>query len=476
MSLIQKLEMKDSAFQPYLNTGTLIDVQTGCFVPGDHNGMILNGGLSTTNAIVGRSQMFKSTVLFSLLMKTLGIYSHSECFVYDTEYAQKKERLMCFSSFTNQGEFNKRLVLNTPQDITAEEYLTIIKNLCTEKTSKPKDYLVESPILDPRTGKPLLMWIPTFVVYDSWSKMRSSYVQTTLDTKEVGSSDTNMIFMKDGAVKKLIMSQIPRLATMAGVYFVTSAHVGQKAELDPRTHTPKTLQHMRHTDSLKEVGSDFNFLMSNAMEMRKVDDLTDPDHKCLYPISNGGDAELHEVTSLLLRCKNGMSGTSLPMVVSQTRGILTDLTNYHYLRKNDYFGLNGSKQSHKITLTDIEIDRKTARKHISDPNITRALDIIAQLCYIRKNWDISNIRDVDFSMTPLKLAEKLLGSDGPTVSDILQSRGYWTYDKTNVQPYLSLYDILSIAQGHYRSKGISLSGVPSQNQPTPSPETPKKKS
>ena len=267
-----------------------------------------------------------------------------------------------------------------------------------------------------------------------------------------------MVYMRDGNIKKMIMTQLPTLGTRAGIYFMLSAHIGDKYELNPYAPTPKSLQHMRASEKLKEVGSDFNFLVSNTLEMRAVQLLLDGEKECLYPIPGGSDVELSEITAIMQRGKNNMSGLQLSLVVSQADGVLSELTNYHYLKKNEYFGLLGNKNTHKPAMTEVSVGRTTIRQKLTDPKVSRAIELLAQLCYIQNNW-VTAGADVDFTMKPEVLAEKLLASDGPFVADVLESRGWWTYDKKNLQPYLSVYDVLAIAQGQYRAKGISLAGM-----------------
>lgn len=464
MSLLKKMEFTDSPFQPYLNTGTLYDVQTGVFVPGTHGGAVLNGGFSNTNGFIGRQQMFKSTVMFSHEMRAMSYYPGSESYTLDTEFSLKKDRQARFSPYHNHADLCSRMVIQTPAFKTAEEFFEDIKKLAAEKLAHRDDYLVESPIIDPRTGKALMMLLPTFVNYDSWSKMFSSNMQTTFDTKTLGSSDTNMVYMRDGNIKKMIMTQLPTLGTRAGIYFMLSAHIGDKYELNPYAPSPKSLQHMRASEKLKEVGSDFNFLVSNTLEMRTVQLLVDGEKECLYPIPGGSDVELSEVTAIMQRGKNNMSGLQLPLVVSQADGVLSDLTNYHYLKKNEYFGLLGNKNTHKPAMSDVSVGRTTIRQKLTDPKVARTIELLAQLCYIQDNW-VTTGTEVDFMMKPDLLAEKLLASDGPYLDDVTGSRGWWTYDKKNTQPYLSLYDVLAIAQGTYRAKGVSLAGMTTTKPP-----------
>ena len=458
MGLLSSLNYSDSALHPYLNTRTLYDIQTGVYVPGTHGGMVLNGGLSFTNAFIGRPQMYKSTVMFSYVMRCMSYYPRSEILTNDTEDSLKKERIVNFSPYNNnQEDLYNRSVIKTPVETTAEEFFECVKKIEAEKLAHRDDYLVKSQMIDPRNSQPLMMMLPTFICYDSWSAMISGAAQSIYDTKQLGSSDTNMVYMRDGNVKKMILSQIPTLAARAGIYFVLSAHVGEKYEMNNYAPSPKSLQYMRASDKPKGVGSDFNFLISNTVDMRAVKVLHNGEKECQYPTENGGGMELNEVISVLCRCKNNMSGTQLSSVVSQSRGILGDLSNYHYLREQDFFGLIGSKINHKPAMTDINLTRTTVRNKLQEPHVARAVELLAQLRYIQRNWMPSTL--VDFSISPQELADKLLGSDSPTITDILQSRGYWTYDESNLQPYLSLFDVVAIAQGTYRARGISLSGL-----------------
>ena len=456
MSLLAQLGFKNAPFQVYLNTGTMYDLHTGVFVPGTHGGMVLNGGLTNTNAFVGRPKMFKSTELFSFMTRSMVIYPRSEAAVKDTEFAQKPARIAQFAPNAALHGLEDRIIVTTPDVMSAEEFFELIKKTAEHRLKHIDEFTVNSAILDPKTGKPVRMFIPMFVVFDSWSKLMSSFMMSTLDTKQVGSSDTNMIYMKDGNIKKLLMAQLPVLAARAGIYFLLSAHVGNKYDLNPYAPSSKDLPHMKSSDKLKEVGSDFSFVISNASQMSKVNLLqSDTKEDALYPCEGSNNAELSEVVSVLTSCKNNAGGTTLNMVVSQKQGILSDLSNYHYLRTNDYFGLAGNKTSHTPMLTDITVGRTKIREKLNDPSLCRALQILAELCYIQNNW-ITVGASVDFTMKPEILAENLLGTDKPAIKDILSSRGYWTYDEKNTQTYLSTYDVLAIAQNKYVPKLVGV--------------------
>ena len=147
------------------------------------------------------------------------------------------------------------------------------------------------------------------------------------------------------------------------------------------------------------------------------------------------------------RCKTAGAGTTTPFVASQTKGFLNAVTNYHYLRLNNYFGLNGNKQKQQPFLTpDITISRNTVRSIASSsPQLRRALELAAQYCFIKNNWDTRTMH-VDFSMEPAKVFDILNSDKKKTlVQDILNTRGYWTYDK-DALPYMSLIRMLELVK------------------------------
>ena len=149
----------------------------------------------------------------------------------------------------------------------------------------------------------------------------------------------------------------------------------------------------------------------------------------------------------LERCKTACSGTTTPFVASQTKGFLNAVTNYHYLRLNNYFGLNGNKQKQQpFLMPDTTISRNTVRQIAgSSPQVRRALELAAQYCFIKNNWNTRDLH-VDFSMDPNKVFDILNSDKKKTlVQDILNTRGYWTYGKCEI-PYMSLIRMLELVK------------------------------
>lgn len=465
-SLFESLNIVDAPFTSFLNTGSMLDFQTGQFVPGEHGSTILNGGLSMTNAFLGRPQVFKSTTANGMLVNALARYPHSEAYIFDTEFSLKdKRRITQMSDLYRDDpikreahlkDLDNRIRLTDPSMFDLETFFAEVKKIADKKLAHLKECTVTIPILDPRSGKPMTMLIPTFIVIDSWSKAKIKAAMDLLEQHSASDSGTNMVFMREGLGKNKILSQVPALAAKAGLYFILTAHIGDQFVMNPLLPTPKEIQHMKQGDTTKGVGSDFMFLVSNVVEIRSPKVLITKDKEPQYPYPTGltVPTEMSTTNTIITRCKNNASGSQFAPVLSQTRGYEAQLSNLDYLKENDYYGLGTNKVNVKPTLQpDVSFTRKSAIEKLTDYKTARAIELLAQLCYVQNNWSILDA-NVPFDISPEKFAEDLTKSSY-AIEDILNTRGWWTYGPQE-RSYLSLYDALAITTGVYKPKLISV--------------------
>lgn len=452
MGFLDKFNIKESSFVPYLNTGTMLDIANGKYVPGKEGSMVLNGGVPQTMGLAGRQQRFKSTEILSFVMNVLGRYKDAEAIVYDTESSLQKDRILNMGDLPVENA-SERLRVVSHAEYHTEDFIELIKEIANDKRKHAKDYTVETPILDPVTQEPISMMIPTLIVIDSWSEMRSKAVSDVMDKVHSSDPGTNMVYMTDGNIKTKVMSQIPRIASRAGIYFFFTVHIGENYTLDPYAPKNKDLPHMKSSDKLKNAGSDFSFLVSTLLEARDAKVLQNDKKECFYPDTFTNSTEYSRIGNVVCRCKNNGSGTQFSHVVSQTNGIDTNLSNYDYLRTNKFYGLPGNHITHATSLTpQISISRTNVSKKMrEDRRLARSLEILSQLCQVQQSWSLKDM-PVPFDITPDRLVERLTGVTDYGIDDILESRGYWTYDKKNTRPYLSLFDILGIVEGTYKPK------------------------
>ena len=471
MSLLSAIKAEDADQLPYLNTGSLLDLATGTFQLGIDGSTLLSGGLAMTNGIQGRPQTFKSTMALGWLMNAAARYVGTEVYIYDTENSLKKERLARMPNLHRDDAIrragmigtlmdNMRIVDKTQHDL--DSFVETVKEMAEIKAKRRDEFVVETPFADRKTGKPMRILKPTFVVFDSWSAAGTKIGDELLEKHGSLDSETNMYFMREALAKTKTLNQLVQMGPKLGIYFILTAHLGDKRMENPMIPPSKDLQFMKQGDKVKNVGASYQFLMSHGIETRVVQQLVDSNKEAMYPYPTGitSPTEMNAITSIMTRSKNRGAGVQFRTVVTQTDGIDVELSNYDYLRENEYFGLCGAdgksnKVNHRPMLKpDTSLSRTTATAKLVDYKTSRAVELLAQLCFVQNNWSMRDLL-VPFDMSPDVFADALLTKCDYAVDDILNSRGWWTYGE-HERHYLSLFDIMTIITGHYRPKFLQV--------------------
>lgn len=438
---------KENPLTPYINTGTLFDLATGEYQPAVGGGWVLDGGISPCMGVVGRAQTYKSSLAGSLLAHVLTAHPTAEAIVYETEGAIGSAKR--YDSFVAKP-VSDRIVFKTSIDYNLSDFYEEFMKLVDMKLQQKKDYLVDSPFLNPKTNKPHKVWIPTFVLIDSFSRAVAGKIEDSYNDSTVDDSSMNSTWLADGNFKTRIMRDMPTRAAKAGIYVIMTAHVGEKYNLNPYAPSVKQLQYMKNTDKIKDVGSRFEFLTTSMLQTIKATVLQNSStKKCEYPTSKShNEVEVNQVDTVALRNKNNASGLNIPYVVSQYQGILDSVTNFNFLRMNKDYGMiiQGNKQAFAPVLTPDKFVRKSNIREVTatDYELTRALELIAQLCFIQTCWSTWNLPDF-VNMPPEQFAEKLKNSQNCTISRALNSTGVWSTAKME-RERLTLMDILQLIE------------------------------
>ena len=456
MSLLSEMKIVSDLSSVNFNTGTLFDLATGKYLLGSDGDWYLNGGLSShINMFVGMSSQFKSTLMNSLVMRCMGVYNDPdvETVVKDSEMAlaKDKERAMKMAEELYDDTMIKRIAWLDDVYYNLNNTDTFLKEICAKRAANKKKYTVETPFIDQYTGERMRVWKPFFVVIDSLTMLKADIEEDMLDNesgKGLGDPKLNTVHMVDGNKKSVFISAMRRRCQQYGIVLVLTGHYDTQIQMDPYSSMPKDTLFSKGNYKVKGCGSGTKFL-SSIYAKCQASLLQDSNKEALYAEGPTQARDIYEVGLLLERCKTANAGEITPFVVSQSEGLLNVVTNYHYLRLHGYFGLNGNKQKQQCALLpDLTISRNTVRDLAkSNPQLRRALELTAQLCYVRTNW---NVKDLPFDMDiePAKLFDKLMSDKNKNlVSDILNTRGYWTYEK-HPQPYMSLFKVLELAKAH----------------------------
>ena len=324
------------------------------------------------------------------------------------------------------------------------------------KLKEIKSITLETPFLGRDKITLQKMLVPTFSEIDSLSEFETADSVTTKDKHELGESGRNTMFMRQGLNKAQLLMDLPTLAGQHNHYILMTAHVGKDIQMATGPiHAPpvRKLSGLKNGDKIKGVSDRFFFLTNNFWHSYNVSPLINQSTKTPeYPIDSDDNSiqsyDLNLVSLRQLRSKSGPSGNTVELVVSQSDGVLASLTEFHYIKDMDRFGLSGTLQNYCLDiLPNTKLSRTTIRSKIdNDPLLKRAINITSELCQMRELW---RHLDKDLLCTPLALYNDLikLGYDWNV---LLNTRGWWTLENDKqMVPFLSTMDLLNMRIGTY---------------------------
>lgn len=452
------------AVKVLINIGALMDIPTGAYIRGLHGESILNGGLGGITGVVGIGNNFKSTMMHYMMLSAAARIAEStptSMNTYDTEVNIHESHLRSFTKrfpvFCTEDILDNRTWSVTDKTIyLGNEWYEILKTFLKEKRAAIKKLEQPTPFPD-RDGKSNLMIpTPTFGEVDSLTLFETENVAKMQDENELGDSGANMMHMRQGMAKTRFLMEIPGTTGAAYHYMLMSAHIGKNIEMatGPMPVAPvKKLQHLKNGDVIKGVTDKFFFLMSNCWHAFNAAPLFNQGTKASeYPRDSDdnkpGDTDLNIVNIRQLRSKSGPSGYVLEILVSQSEGVLPELTEFNYIKNNERYGLSGTLQHYSLDLyPDVKLGRTTIRSKIdNDKKLCRALNITSEMCQIKNFW---HHYDDGILCTPKELYDDLKAK-GHDWDVLLSTRGWWTVnnDKHPI-PFLSTLDLLRMRKGLY---------------------------
>lgn len=440
-----------------INIGACLDIPTGTYVTGRHGESILNGGLGFLTGVVGIGNNFKSTVMHYMSFTAMSRIVGSMGNTYDTEINIHEWHLK--RMIANIEEFGGEDILEsgrwTITDKTVyqgDQYFDILKEFMNDKKKNAAKYTVKTPFWNREKTGNLEITMPSFSEIDSLSEFVTQDVIKMQDENSLGESGANTVSMRQGLQKNRFLMEIPALSGGTYSYTLMTAHIGSEFNMDPRAPAPKKLQHIPQGVKLKGVPEKFTFVMNNCWLCYNAAPLRNDTTKAPeYPRDSDddlkGDTDLNEVTIRQLRSKSGPSGMAMKLIVSQQDGVLPSLTEFHYIKSTDRYGIEGTLQNYYLSLLpDIKLSRTTVRRKIdAHPELRRALNITSEMCQINDLWH--HIPE-ELLCTPKQLYDDLIAL-GYDWKILLNTRGWWALEDTNSTPFLSTMDLLKMRVGQY---------------------------
>lgn len=451
--------------RPQFNLGCLFDIPTGVYHLGKYGESILNGGMAGIVSVAGPGNSFKTVISCYMNMIVAERIKSFQCSIYDSEGSLSYDRIKILThkfpllnSIDHGSELLEshqvKFLITSSAEMLGDVYFDHIKDVAKVKEKESIKSHLTTPFLNPK-GEIISILPPTGITLDSLSELKvTAQEEKIVNKNSIGDSGNNILYMRQGIAKKQLITQLPNISSKCGLYFTMVAHVGDEFELDAYAPKKHKLTHSKKGSKIIGTTKAFEFINNVLYEIFSVSLLNNKERNTgvLYPIlQNDREADCTDlllVTMKITRNKSGLSGASLPLVISQREGVLPHLTQFHYIKENNRYGLEGNNVTYSLSLLpEIKLNRTTVREKIDNvPFLRRALEITADMLQIDILW--AGLED-DLMCSPETLYKdiKALGYDW---SILLNTRSYWILgSEDDLLPFLSTMDLLRMRRKKY---------------------------
>ena len=461
--------------RPRLCQGSLLDIPAGRYHTGAYGDSLLSGGYSTFQGFGGRGNVFKTTLIISLMIRILSRYSipaslikdpttgNVSLFVYDTEITFDWNRVFDIMSAYDNLDYmdliaSNRLIVTSSGDHLGNDWWQIIRNRSAMRRKNFRSNSVETPFLG-FDGKPIKVVPMESHLCDSMSELSTDAIDGLYDKAEIDDSSLTTDHLRSGGIKTRLVMQMQNTMTNGNMTMACTAQVGDEFKLEKYAPSKQQLGAMPRDLVFKYVPSKFTFLSSNTWFIKKATPcIHDVTKAAMYPLdgknNNAGDKDLQELDVLNVRSKSGITGHNIPVIVSQDFGLLPGLTEFNFLNKRkDNFGMTapeGQQRSKRLQIYDEPLLARTKIRGMidEDAKLRRALEFTSEVAQIMDYWnDFPPHLLMGIDEVHAKLLEK-----GYNMDLLLNTRGYWTYhnyDQAHDLRPLSTLDILKIVKDEY---------------------------
>lgn len=460
---LKKMSIKKASRKIGFPIGLGLDIPNCTFITGAKNETLISSYTASVIGMVGLNNSFKSTIVYDIMFSILDRYGDDEQYanIYDADLNVKPDRLNKLAAkYKNlpspiiDEDFNSEVLDVTDKSkMYANEWTPSLREWAESRSKdKLKEYTAYS-----KPGNKCMVLTPTVTLIDTLSKFEPKEALEMLEnTKKKG--DTNMYNVRVGGFKDKFIGETPVIAAKSNCFLIMCAHTGKKMNLDVTPHGPQPKKQMAFLggdEYLKSVSPKFGELTQVIFYAHQAVVFKNPTTKLAEYPKPGGESEqatdLQKVRLQPLRSKIGASGYVLPILISQTEGVLPHLSAFEYLKVNGKFGFEGNDRNYNmVLLPDVKLSRTTVRGKIdSNPKLRRTLEILRDLHQL-KVYHPDTVAS-GLWCEPETLYEDLIGK-GYNWDDLLNTIEYVPLDSYNdeVLPHLSVVDLLRMRLDDYK--------------------------
>lgn len=472
MGLFSKDEKPESHFTtPRFPVHPLVDVITGEWMKCEKGDYTMNGGLCPHMAVTGKGNSNKTLIMLSIICTFLLRNRHIIAFdidaqIYETE--NTLEYMRCIQIARGMARvmgateeeideiiewFADHFILRNSSKLGGNAFYDEMNELCEARIKKNKDKIL-LPFRDFK-GRPIEIFVPHICGIDSFSALEPGVVtEKFLDENTAGSSDNNTMYLKEAGAKTQMLQKWLNQNPRSSIYMISSAHMGDNINMDPRAPAEKKIMFMKQNHKLKNVPEKYYFYVSCMFFVNGSTMMINNDKVPIYPLDSTDkekrDSKDIRLELIVLRNKHGQSGAFIPLIANQNTGIEWHLSAFDYCKDNGRWGFSGDNTNYVLDLLpDVKLNRSVIRRKLDDDaRLRRVVDINCELQLMyRYQFDKVPRR---YRCTPKELYDGLTGLGYDWNSLLLNTRSFYTLDHyDNPVPPLSTYDMLRMRVGEY---------------------------
>lgn len=454
-------------FEVMYNVGGFIDIPTGTLIEGDKGETIVNGGLPVMTGVMGPGNSFKTGFVEGIMLTAADRVSASLddtlMLTLDTEHNKQVTRQRHLASFYKHiysdmitdpeiGKWVISDIIDNPGNKWFEEVKSYFKERAKHTRKKNK-----VPFKTNKNRK-IEIATPNFICVDSLSGFEVEASSDILTKHELGASESNMYFMRNGLIKTVFLKELLSLCSQYDARALFTTHIGKEnapVSGPPGMRPAKKLQHMPAGTKGKGISENAYYLASHLWMVKGANGIPNKSNRFSpeYPYSpeeaaNGDPNELNLIKILMTRSKTGRSGFISNIIISQDDGLQHDMSNFITLKDNSFGYTMGGKGTMTLDLyPDIKFTRNTVRKELREnPLFARAVEITSDLFLLK--WFHPHLVRAGLMCTPAELYADL--KDKYKWEDLLNTRSWWTFNQYGYKvPYLSTPDLLKLRANVY---------------------------
>ena len=354
---------------------TQFDATTSQILRGENNILMVNYGIpGRLCGISGMSEVGKTAYAIQLGVNTVGDYPSAIMHYMDMENNTSISRIHTLSGWDDDQL--KRKVVFSPGSIYTNLALDMIRAHCDTKRNNPKDYLINTGLLD-IDGSEMKRYIPTFIAIDSLSNIATNDGDANATVEDFNKDKSGDFVETDTLIKntdamrrnkelKIFFEKMKPYLNKYNIILVVVVHKGKDMILKMFDFGEKHHANLKPGEKYK-ANKDFILQCSLLFELFPGERIGPKEKDKRNQPIYGDDIHGMIIKNQIIKNKTNTNLTSHSSVNTSNRGCIAELTDLECLidtkdENGIIYGIGGSQYGYYLEIYPYDlIDNKNMK-------------------------------------------------------------------------------------------------------------------